>query len=237
MGISELNGELFIKPCLITRGYTFFALVGDSKRFIHRFPSRKKGHGDHWKRAAIEVGLLENPRWVWWCSQLPPFSVVSHGSFWPNGPSRSSMWAFGRASNCAKRFLRCHVSWWCPICIKRTSQRRRNRSESCWKDATVDSRFTSILIMVTFFWLHFCTWPRRSLHRAPFVWELQWPHFEIPTPQYPVQNGVQREKMWRGAGLEWLMLLKNSQQRVIARHGTEKFPLRFPIDYKHFIRI
>ena len=108
---------------------------------------------------------------------------------------------------------------------------------SCWKDATVDSRFTSILIMVTFFWLHFCTWPRRSLHRAPFVWELQWPHFEIPTPQYPVQNGVQREKMWRGAGLEWLMLLKNSQQRVIARHGTEKFPLRFPIDYKHFIRI
>lgn len=152
-------------------------------------------------------------------------------------PSRSSMWAYGRASNCAKRFLRCRVSWWCPICIKRTSQRRRNRSESCWKDATVDSWFTSILIMVTFFWLHFCTWPRRSLHRAPFVWELQWPHFEIPTPQNPVQNEVQREKTWRGAGLEWLMLLKNSQQRVIARHGTEKFPLRFPIDYKHFIRI
>lgn len=38
---SDVNGELFIKPCLITRGYTFFALVGDFKRFIHRFPSLK----------------------------------------------------------------------------------------------------------------------------------------------------------------------------------------------------
>ena len=201
------------------------------------FHPKKKGMVITENERQSKLVCWKIPHWVWWCSQLPPFSVVSHGSFWPNGPSRSSMWAFGRASNCAKRFLRCHVSWWCPICIKRTSQRRRNRSESCWKDATVDSRFTSILIMVTFFWLHFCTWPRRSLHRAPFVWELQWPHFEIPTPQYPVQNEVQREKMWRGAGLEWLMLLKNSQQRVIARHGTEKFPLRFPIDYKHFIRI
>lgn len=89
----------------------------------------------------------------------------------------------------------------------------------CWSTMNM-----SILMMLTFFWLHFCTWPRRSLQ----------PHLygnrDGLISRFP-QPKTQYRMKYRGKNVARSLfgvahMLKISQQRVIARHGTKKLPLR-----------